>query len=168
MDMNTTKRTANSILASCDPNPRAGSYDSWILEAMELYATSQIEEATRHSSETFKDMTERCNQYHSQIEDLTKEVEKLREFKRYVHDRLDKMGIPSDPEPANNASHGCRIEGRLNVVDRYREALVQSHEVILGLYTLFNNKMNETQLRELRSAMANFQSALHPLVKEGE
>lgn len=36
-------------------------------------------------------------------------------FKAYVHTRLDEMGIPADPEPEQNAKHGCRIEGRLNV-----------------------------------------------------
>lgn len=49
---------------------------------------------------------------------VAKELEKLQAFKQYVHDRLDKMGIPSDPEPENNAAHGCRIEGRLNVVEK--------------------------------------------------
>lgn len=45
-------------------------------------------------------------------------TESLQAFKQYVHDRLDKMGIPADPEPDNNAAHGCRIEGRLNVVEK--------------------------------------------------
>lgn len=50
------------------------------------------------------------------IDELRAENEKLKAFKVYVHDRLDKMGIPSDPEPENNLVHGCRIEGRLNVL----------------------------------------------------
>jgi hypothetical protein len=45
-----------------------------------------------------------------------KELESLRKFKSYVHARLDAMGVPADPEPENNAKHGCRIEGRLNWV----------------------------------------------------
>lgn len=45
------------------------------------------------------------------------ENDKLKKFKQYVHGRLDKMGIPSNPEPENNASHGCRIEGRLNFIE---------------------------------------------------
>lgn len=47
--------------------------------------------------------------------------EKLRAFKKYVHDRLDAVGVPADPEPENNAKHGCRIEGRLNYVLRRYE-----------------------------------------------
>jgi hypothetical protein len=60
---------------------------------------------------------ESLNKIHeSETTSLREELEKLREFKRYVHDRLDKMGVPVDPEPANNAAHGCRIEGRLNFI----------------------------------------------------
>lgn len=47
---------------------------------------------------------------------LVAEVEKLQAFKAYVHKRLDEAGVPPDPEPAENAKHGCRIEGRLNQV----------------------------------------------------
>lgn len=47
---------------------------------------------------------------------ITDEVNKLKQFKKYVHERLDAMNIPSDPEPESNAKHGCRIEGRLNFV----------------------------------------------------
>jgi hypothetical protein len=51
------------------------------------------------------------------------ELKKLREFKKYVHERLDKMGVPSDPEPEKNKEHGCRIEGRLNWIDGKLEKL---------------------------------------------
>lgn len=44
------------------------------------------------------------------------ELEKLRGFKAYVHQRLDEANVASDPDPAANARHGCRIEGRLNLV----------------------------------------------------
>lgn len=44
------------------------------------------------------------------------ELEKLRGFKAYVHQRLDEVNVPADPEPGANAKHGCRIEGRLNLV----------------------------------------------------
>lgn len=49
-------------------------------------------------------------------EDARAEIEKLRAFKRYVHERLDAAGVPADPEPEENAKHGCRVEGRLNFV----------------------------------------------------
>lgn len=39
---------------------------------------------------------------------------KLFKFKEYVHGRLDAAQVPEDPEPAKNAAHGCRVEGRLN------------------------------------------------------
>lgn len=43
-------------------------------------------------------------------------LDKALKFKRYVHERLDKAGVPTDPEAESNAAHGCRIEGRLNHV----------------------------------------------------
>lgn len=61
------------------------------------------------------------------------EIEKLRRFKAYVHERLDKSGVPVDPESSHKAE-GCRIGGRLDIVlgeleslraerERLREAL---------------------------------------------
>ena len=41
-------------------------------------------------------------------------VSKLEAFKAYVHKRLDDAGVPANPEPEENAEHGCRNEGRLN------------------------------------------------------
>lgn len=48
---------------------------------------------------------------------LFKRIEKLQAFKDYVHERLDKMGVPANPEPEQNEKTGCRIEGRLNYVE---------------------------------------------------
>lgn len=45
---------------------------------------------------------------------LLERVRKAEAFKAYVHQRLDAAGVPADPEPVQNAEHGCRIEGRLN------------------------------------------------------
>lgn len=47
---------------------------------------------------------------------LVGQRDKLAAFKKYVHDRLDQADVPTDPEPAENAKHGCRIDGRLNYV----------------------------------------------------
>ncbi len=47
--------------------------------------------------------------------DLEDQVRKLTAFKKYVHDRLDAAGIPSDPESPHKAA-GCRIGGRLDLV----------------------------------------------------
>lgn len=52
------------------------------------------------------------------MEEILEELKKLRAFKSLVHSRLDSLGIPTDPEPENNAQHGCRIEGRLNELER--------------------------------------------------
>lgn len=49
---------------------------------------------------------------------LFKRIKKLQAFKDYVHERLDKMGVPENPEPEENEKSGCRIEGRLNYIER--------------------------------------------------
>jgi hypothetical protein len=43
-------------------------------------------------------------------------ADKLQKFKDYVHDRLDKMEVPVDPESPHKAE-GCRIGGRLDYVE---------------------------------------------------
>lgn len=43
-------------------------------------------------------------------------VGKLQAFKDYVHQRLDAMGVPVDPESPHKAA-GCRIGGRLDYVE---------------------------------------------------
>lgn len=73
------------------------------------------------SAITNKELSEELNKVGElldRIKSLEAERDKLQQFKQYVHDRLDKMGVPADPEPDNNADHGCRIEGRLNVVEK--------------------------------------------------
>jgi hypothetical protein len=49
--------------------------------------------------------------------EIHEELNKLREFKRYVHAKLDEMGVPTDPEAEKNKETGCRIEGRLNWIE---------------------------------------------------
>lgn len=49
-------------------------------------------------------------------------LDALRKFKAYVHDRLDKMGIPVDPDSPHKAE-GCRIGGRLDIVGQSLSAL---------------------------------------------
>jgi len=61
------------------------------------------------------------------------EAMKLQGFKTYVHDRLDKAGVPADPNPEQTAKTGCRIEGRLDWVlnGRHYAALTKTcHEMI--------------------------------------
>ena len=63
-------------------------------------------------------MSWKISSLQKQLYEISKQRDKLQEFKSYVHGRLDKMSIPRDPEPENNASHGCRIEGRLNFIEQ--------------------------------------------------
>jgi hypothetical protein len=46
--------------------------------------------------------------------ELINRLERAEAFKAYVHQRLDAMGVPADPNPEANAQHGCRVEGRLD------------------------------------------------------
>jgi ribosomal protein S27AE len=92
-----------------------------IIKTLTVHWTEKSDEPYYSKSQVLKAIQSAS----SQIEDLTKEVEKLRKFKEYVHDRLDKMGVPSDPEPANNVSHGCRIEGRLNFIKATTDDLLK-------------------------------------------
>lgn len=63
-----------------------------------------------------------------------KATERAEAFKRYVHGRLDAAGVPADPEPEANAKHGCRIEGRLNFLERrWRELVGYLGELREGL-----------------------------------
>lgn len=48
-----------------------------------------------------------------EIERLTKERDALAAFKKWVHDWLDAVGVPHDPEPEHTKEHGCRISGRM-------------------------------------------------------
>lgn len=66
------------------------------------------------------------------VKKLQEENDVLAAFKTYVHDRLDKMGIPADPEPENNASHGCRIEGRINFVQGEVDRLKEQNNKLLS------------------------------------
>lgn len=54
-------------------------------------------------------------------EELKAVVAKLQAFKDYVHQRLDAMGVPVDPESPHKAA-GCRIGGRLDYVEARIEA----------------------------------------------
>lgn len=51
------------------------------------------------------------------------EIDKLQKFKDYVHKRLDEMGVPADADPDGTKAHGCRIQGRLNWLERKLENL---------------------------------------------
>lgn len=48
------------------------------------------------------------------IEELEADNTKLAAFKAWVHNRLDELGVPADPDPENTARDGCRISGRID------------------------------------------------------
>jgi hypothetical protein len=62
------------------------------------------------------------NRLESETVALREELERAKQFKDYVHKRLDDMGIEKDPESEHKVA-GCRIGGRLDIVenDRLRE-----------------------------------------------
>ena len=45
-----------------------------------------------------------------------------RRFKKFVHTRLDQMGVPANPNPNRTAETGCRIGERLNWIDERLKA----------------------------------------------
>lgn len=47
------------------------------------------------------------------IAEVEKDRDHLAKFKAYVHERLDKAGVPVDP-PSEHREKGCRIGGRLD------------------------------------------------------
>lgn len=48
------------------------------------------------------------------ITTLENELHNLHKFKSFVHDYLDKTGVPADPDPEKNKATGCRISCRLD------------------------------------------------------
>lgn len=64
-----------------------------------------------------------------QITDLEREVEKLRAFKAYVHERLDKMGVPADP-PGEHRDAGCRVGQRLDVLEDHLKKGIETMDKI--------------------------------------
>ena len=49
-----------------------------------------------------------------QLTQLREQLAEAKKFKAFVHERLDKGGVPHDPDPEHNKACGCRIGGRLN------------------------------------------------------
>lgn len=94
--LNSPIDTANAVLAIVQP----------MLDKL----TNDLAEAVNQGSHNL-DLHDAIGKLYDDTRERTAKLEK---FKEYVHDRLDKGDVPKDPEPENNAHHGCRIEGRLN------------------------------------------------------
>lgn len=93
------------------------------------------------------------------------ELKKMLAFKAYVHQRLDQAGVPADPEPAENAKHGCRIEGRLNFVlaepQRLRDAVEGFEKVARDAIA---DAMNQT-VEEIEKAILESAPKDHPITQ---
>lgn len=74
-----------------------------------------------------KTTKEQASLLQSQLTEKDKEIDKLQKFKDYVHERLDKMGVPVDPESPHKAA-GCRIGGRLDYIESEVERLKKENE----------------------------------------
>jgi hypothetical protein len=81
-------------------------------------------EPTLTCSEVVESAPELCNDHYdcrdcaAYLAWRERRVQELEAFKRYVHDRLDTMGVPhSDPESEHDKA-GCRIGGRLDIVEK--------------------------------------------------
>ena len=98
------------------------SEDNW--KARALAAEAQLDpmrterDELRNIAETaqrqFDELNEITQQLQTQIGTALDQRDKLAAFKKFVHERLDRAGVPHDPEPEATARHGCRVEGRLN------------------------------------------------------
>jgi hypothetical protein len=66
---------------------------------------------------------------------MSDELEKLKKFKQYVHDRLDAAGI--DKHEEQNATNGCRIGARLNDL-----LSVRSLNLLQSATAIYNNHNN--------------------------
>lgn len=64
---------------------------------------------------------------------LKAEIEKLRAFKAYVHQRLDGARVPTNVDPVETLRTGCRIEGRLSwLIERAKPAVPLPHAHVFG------------------------------------
>jgi hypothetical protein len=88
--------------------------------------------------------------------------DKLQKFKEYVHDRLDKMGIPENPEPDNNAAHGCRIEGRLNAIEQLRAS---NKELVEAVNDVLKYDYDHLLDHGVSAITAHLSSRLRKLIK---
>ena len=79
-----------------------------------------VAEPWPHSAESHAESVERfCSEWLAPREDgaaasCAPELESLRRFKSYVHERLDIAGIPAD-SPSPHRAAGCRVGGRLDI-----------------------------------------------------
>jgi hypothetical protein len=78
---------------------------------------------------------------------LQQNVAKLQAFKDYVHDRLDKMGVPVDPESPHKAA-GCRIGGRIDFVESQSATIKELVEALEAVMACFPKEVLKDQMNE--------------------
>jgi hypothetical protein len=95
----------------------------WDIQTEKYYGeTSVLNEDSCPNAEANATLAARAPELLAETLSLREQNEKLQKFKDYVHDRLDKMGVPIDPESPHKAA-GCRIGGRLDHIEQQNEKL---------------------------------------------
>ena len=115
-------------------------YDRAVLHLASLYHDALRDNAAFRQREMDRENAEAsvCPEdvgFVEYIGPLKSALDKAQQFKAYVHDRLDKAGIPRDPDPEHTQAEGCRIGGRLDYVfsaldraQRERDEAVNAYE----------------------------------------
>ena len=92
----------------------------------------------------------KVKQANARIAELESALNKAAEFKTYVHDRLDAMGIEKDPESPHKEK-GCRIGGRLDIIEKERAELQQKvNELESSLEFLQKESIPINEIKKLR------------------
>lgn len=111
----------------------------------EEWSTSKAREESRNAVAEYIGDYDTLREENKRLIERMKERNTLKKFKRYVHERLDAMGIPADPEPENNKAHGCRIEGRLNVLESLKTELDEVRKEVTRLEKLAVDRWAEIE-----------------------
>ena len=88
-------------------------------------------------------MADKGRQLEAEIASLKAERDKLAAFKAWVHDWLDKAGVPSDPDPQINKATGCRIHGRMRWLQDFGDHVSYSR-----------SKSQQDEIARLRAAVS--------------
>jgi hypothetical protein len=75
-------------------------------------------------------------------------------FKKYVHERLDEMGAPSDIKDNDHSVAGCRVGARLDWVDGMLESASAEKNALDDLIDAIQIYMRTEDLEEGRAAEA--------------
>lgn len=76
-------------------------------------ATQRLDDEEQANRNSFHAWKARADTALNGAEEQMARADKAEAFKKWVHEFLDGIGVPHDPDPQSNASSGCRIGGRL-------------------------------------------------------